>query len=406
MMAPHKIRLALVSPFLDKGYGTERTVIEWFARLADECEVHIYSQDVKDLDLSKVTVHRIPTLPGPHLFNFIWWFVANHLWRAWDKRFKGLQPDIVFSPGINCLDADVISVHIVFAEFTRRVRPELELRRNPLRFWPRLLHRRIYYALIMWLERRIYRNRRNVLVLYAEKTRLDLDRYYRRAGKHHVMYLGLDHAAYNPAVRAALRDDARRQLELSGGDIALLMIGNDWHKKGIRVLLEAVAGLRDLSIRLLIVGRDDPAPFREMVRDKHVEDRVRFLPPRKDVEFYYAAADIYVGPSLEDTFALPPEEAMSCGLPIIVSRENGAFEIVANGVDGLVLDDPRDADALIAMIRRLCDDKPFRDAMGSAAAHTAARYTWEQNARELRAIFEEIALRKPGYTVHTLTQES
>jgi len=405
-MARQKIRLALVSPFLDKGYGTERTIIEWFARLADECEIHVYSQDVKDLDLSKVTLHRIPKLPGPHLFNFMWWFLANHLWRAWDRRFHGLQPDIVFSPGINCLDADVISVHIVFAEFTRRVQRELELRRNPLHFWPRLLHRKIYYALIMWLERRIYRNPRNVLVLYAEKTRKDLERCYGRAGQCHVMYLGLDHAAYNPAAHAALRDDARKQLGLSSRDLAVLMIGNDWHKKGIRVLLAAVAGLRDLPIRLLIVGREDPASFRGMVREKHVEDRVCFLPPRKDVEFYYAAADIYVGPSLEDTFALPPAEAMSCGLPIIVSRENGAFEIVTNGVDGLVLDDPRDADGLIAMIRRLCDDKQFRDSMGSAAAQTAARYTWEQNARELRVIFEEIASRKSGYSAQTLRQES
>ena len=85
-MAAHKIRLTVVSPFLDKSYGTERIIIEWLMRLTDECEVHLYSQDVKDLDLSKITWHRIPKMPGPHLVNFIWWFLANHLWRAWDRR--------------------------------------------------------------------------------------------------------------------------------------------------------------------------------------------------------------------------------------------------------------------------------------------------------------------------------
>ena len=68
--------------------------------------------------------------------------------------------------------------------------------------------------------------------------------------------------------------------------------------------------------------------------------RVHFLPPRQDVEFYYAAADAYVGPSLEDTFALPPQEAMACGMPVIVSAENGTSEIITDGKDGLILGIP------------------------------------------------------------------
>ena len=49
------------------------------------------------------------------------------------------------------------------------------------------------------------------------------------------------------------------------------------------------------------------------------------------------AADAYVGPSLEDAFALPPAEAMACGLPVIVSNQAGACEIITDGVDGIVL---------------------------------------------------------------------
>ena len=59
---------------------------------------------------------------------------------------------------------------------------------------------------------------------------------------------------------------------------------------------------------------------------------MKFVPPRNDIEFYYAAADAYVGPSLEDTFAQPPAEAMACGLPVIVSSANGTSEIVTDGV--------------------------------------------------------------------------
>ena len=116
-------------------------------------------------------------------------------------------------------------------------------------------------------------------------------------------------------------------------DSRLLLVGNDLRKKGISVLLDAMSELRELPLDLLLVGREDPAPFRAYgSRKEALEDRVHFLPPRKDVEFYYAAADAYTGPSLEDTFALPPAEAMACGLPVIVSAENGTFEIITDNL--------------------------------------------------------------------------
>jgi hypothetical protein len=144
-----KPRLAVVSPFLGKSYGTERTVIEWLNHLPDAFEIHIYSQNVTDLDPDRFIWHRIPTLPGPHLLNFVWWFAANHIWRGLDSSLRGLRYDLVYSPGINCFDADVISVHIVFAEYLRQARSRLGFAQNQVRDWPRLLHRKAYYRLIV-----------------------------------------------------------------------------------------------------------------------------------------------------------------------------------------------------------------------------------------------------------------
>ena len=407
MSAPtHKPRVAVVSPFLDKSHGTERIAIEWITRLSAEFEFHIYSQQVEDLDLSTVVWHRIPKLRGPHLFNYLWWFIASRLWRTWDGRARGINFDVIFSPGVNCLDADVISVHIVFGEFFRRVRSELRFRGNPPRFWPRLLHRWLYYRLIIFLESRVYADSDNVLILIAKKTAADLDRLYHRRDGLVILYLGFDHATYHPARRAALREASRTTLAIPDGRFQLLMVGNDWHKKGVRVLLESLSLLRDLPIDLMLVGSEDPAPFRAMAAAKGLSDRVQFLPPRKDVEFYYAAADVYVGPSLEDTFALPPVEAMSCGMSVIVSRENGAYEIMTDGTDGLILDDPTDAATLASMIRKLYDDRDLRERIGAKAVETAQQFSWEQNARDLAAIFEEIIRRKSGLQAQTLTQES
>ena len=386
----HKACIAVVSPFLDKSYGTERIVIEWIEQLSPAFEICIYSQRVEDVDFSKVRWRRIPKLPGPHLFNFLWWFAANHLWRFWDCRFRGMRHDLVFSPGVNCLDADVVSVHIVFAEFWRRVKSELKFARSPLRSWPRLLHRRLYYQLIILLESRVFTNPCTQLILTSARSAAELQEFYERRDHFPVICGRIDCGIFNPARRAALREEARRTLELGRERFTLLLIGNDWHKKGIRVLLDALVRLRDLPIDLILVGRDDPAAFRTMVLERALGDRVRFLPPRKDAEFYYAAADLYTGPSLEDTFALPVAEAMACGLPVIASARAGASDFITNEFDGLILHDPTDVSSLASLVRRLVGNKEFRERLGENANATMRGLTWERNGQELVAIFEEI----------------
>ena len=404
--AVRRPRLAVISPFLDKRHGTERRVVEWVSRLAGTFETHVYSQHVEDLDLARITWHRIPKIPGPHIVNFLWWLAANHLWRGWDRRIRGMRHDLVFSPGLNCLDADAISVHIVFAEYVRRIGSGLSLARQPMWSWPRILHRRLYYALVIWLEGRSYTRADIKLILIAQRTAEALARFYGRQDRFPVIWVGLDHDLFNPLRRASLREGARQSLGISPDRFALLLIGNDWKNKGLPVLLRALAELRELPIDLLVVGQDDPQSYRAMVRESGLDGRVRFLPPRGDVEFYYSAADVYAGVSLEDTFAQPPAEAMACGLPVIVSRTNGTAEIITDGVDGLILQDPTDSNTLAAMIRRLYEDSELRAAVGERAARTTQQYTWDRNGRELAAILEDLLRRKSRLAEQTQVQES
>ncbi len=382
-------RIAVVSPFIDKRHGTERRVAECLSRLADQYEFHVYSNRVEDIDLNRIVWHRIPTLPGPHLAGYLWWFATNHLWRWWDRRFRGLVPEIVYSPGINCLDADAISVHIVFAQFRRRVRDELSLRRNPVAAWPQLIHRRLYYRLVEALERRVYRRRDLPLAVVSRKVAADLAQFYGRTNHLRLAYGGLDLGRFHPEARVGLREQARRALGLAGQTFALLLIGNDWKNKGLPCLLEAVGRIGNPNLCVLVVGRDNPAPYQEAIRRHALARQVFFLPPRPDVEFYYAAADAYVGPSLEDAFAQPPAEAMACGLPVITSRNNGGSEIISNGVDGFVLEDPADAAVLAELIQSLYCDEAVRRRLGENATRTAQRYTWDQNAAEMKALFEQ-----------------
>jgi UDP-glucose:(heptosyl)LPS alpha-1,3-glucosyltransferase len=330
--------------------------------------------------------------------------MANHARRWWDRQFGGLSYDLTYTPGINCFDADVISVHIVFAEFYRQVRNALRFGANPVRSWPQLLHRRIYYRLVIALERWVYGGKRSLLTVVSAKVARRLERYGRDQSQLTVIVHGIDAQRFNCETRRKLRDSARRALGLKEGDFCLLLVGNDWKNKGVPCLLEALGRLATESVRLLVVGRDIVDPYRSTLERLHLEDRVTFLPLRPDVEFYYAAADLYVGPSLTDAFGLPPLEAMACGVPSIVSRQAGVSEIITSGVDGFVLDDPHDSDKLAELIARLFASEDLRELMGAAAIKMAQQYTWDRNAQQLDQVFRE-ALRRKGFNVPAVASE-
>lgn len=379
---------------MDKRHGTERCVAEQIERLAADYEIHLYSASVQDVDLSRIVWHEVPSLSAPHTFAYVWWFLANHWCRWWDRQYRKLEFDLVFSAGINCFDADVIAVHIVFAEYLRVAGRELALRNNPVSVWPWIIHRRLMYRLFIALEKKIYTRTNIPLAVISRKMERDLARCFDRTTGLSLIYHAVDLQHLNPVRSQGLRDEARRKLELPEGAFAILLVGNDWKKKGLPTLVEAVAALQNPRLWILVRGLDGSSSCRDLFRKAGLEERVRILPPVSEIESYYAATDLYVGPSIEDSFAFPPLEAMACGIPAIVSSQVGASEIITPGVDGLVLDDPRDSGKLAELISLLFRDDALRQRMGEAAAATARRYTWDRNAQQLGELFQDVLRRK------------
>jgi UDP-glucose:(heptosyl)LPS alpha-1,3-glucosyltransferase len=402
LQGPVKLRLAVVSPFLDRSHGTELCIVEQIERLASQhgWEIQLYSQRVEDLKgLSANTAkdsggrifwHKVSGFPGPHLFKFIWWFFANRVRRWRDSRNPHLRPDLTYSPGINCFDADAIIVHIVFHEFYLRVRSELRLSRLPLSAWPRTLHRKLYYGLIMFLERRIYRNSRIHLAAVSRMVADQLRTHFDRADVA-VIPDAVDTARFNPAARLSRRSSARNSLGHSDSEFVLLLIGNDWKKKGLDQLLRAMQLDQDLPLRLLVVGRDDPALYNALLQESGTLGHVRFLPPTPDILFVYASADAYVGPSLEDAFGLPILEAMACALPVIASARAGASEMIEDGRTGLILRQPENPEELATLLRRLFQDKSLQQELGETAAQVAQLFSWETNTTKTLNFLKETA---------------
>jgi glycosyltransferase involved in cell wall biosynthesis len=400
------VQLAVISPFLDRRHGTERVVLELIERLARDygCEIHLYSQRVEDVSLTSldgkpqagpgyIRWHRVVSVPGPHLIQFIWWFVANTFQRWWDVRLRRLSPDLVFSPGINTYDADVIHVHIVFEEFYQRVKPQLLYRATPPASWPLVLHRRLYYGLIRWLESRIYRRKQMHLVGVSGMVVAQLSAHFDRYDAVSIPN-GVDIKRFEPQARLQRRSAARAGLNLAPETFVLLLIGNDWRNKGLQALIEALDKCRDLRIQLVVVGKDDARPFEAAIRKLGLLDRITFLSPSKDVMKFYAAADAYAGPSIHDASGLPVIEAMASGLPVIASINAGASEIINHGSNGLLLRDPTNAVELAGLIRRLVNDPSLRELLGGNAVNTARQCTLEHNAAAMWELLNKASARK------------
>jgi UDP-glucose:(heptosyl)LPS alpha-1,3-glucosyltransferase len=400
-MAERKPRIAVVSPFLDKRHGTERCVAEQLERLAADYEFHVYSTRIADMNLHRIAWHHIPTIPGPHLFKYIWFFCANHFRRWFECTLGKIDFDLTYSPGINCFDAELIAVHIVFAEFLERVHGGSAAQRKRSGSWARALHRRLFYRLIIWLEGRIYARQILPLIAVSRKVENDLERFYGRRNYSTVVYNGIESKQFNLQVRERLRGSARDYLGYSYFDFVVLLVGNDWINKGLPCLLEAVALLNQRRLKVAVVGEDHISFFRPLLESKGLISIVQFLPLRPDPEFYYSAADAYVGPSLEDAFALPPLEAMACGVPAIVSRRAGVSELVTHGEDGYILEDPEKPEELAPLIARLQENDELRQRMGRKAAETARQYTWESNAAQFREVLLSVlAAKRAEHSVH------
>jgi UDP-glucose:(heptosyl)LPS alpha-1,3-glucosyltransferase len=398
------LRLTVVSPFVDRRHGTERALAELLERLARDyhCEIHLYAQRVEDLALDRQTAselressailwHKVPSIPGPHLLQFAGWILLNGFCRGWDRRVRRISCDLVLSPGINCLDADVVVVHAIFhrlGELSQQAEQEAAVSGGFRRF-----HRRLYYALLTGLERRIYGDSKVALACVSSRTADQLEKYFGRRDAR-VITNGVDTVQFSRSVRLARRAQKRAIRHFRDDDFVVLLIGNDWNNKGLPNVLEALSKLSDTPARLLIVGNDDPTASQEMAARLGILGRCVWEKSCVEILDAYAAADAYVSPSREDSFGMPVAEAMACGLPVITSSFAGISALVHDGTDCFVLRDPRDVESLAKLIRMLCEQAELRSRMGNAAAKTAREWTWDCNAAAIWDLLQEVNTRK------------
>ncbi len=121
----------------------------------------------------------------------------------------------------------------------------------------------------------------------------------------------------------------RRRLGLAAGEIVLAIVGALEERKGHALLLEALAQLLDLPLRVLCAGSGSAGPALAARRDAlGLTERVRFLGRVDDIPALLAAVDVVVMPSRHEGLGVAALEAMAAGRPVIARRVGGLSEAV------------------------------------------------------------------------------
>lgn len=182
---------------------------------------------------------------------------------------------------------------------------------------------------------------------------------------------GIDHDRFTPA----RRDLAwRRELGIADDMLAVGFLGRLVLEKGLDLVAEVAAELTRRGVRhkLLIVG-DGPA--REWLAQRVPDAAFAGFQSGDPLGRAVASMDVFLNPSVTETFGNVTLEAMAAGVPVVAARATGAIDLVDEGVTGSLVP-PRDAAAYADAIARLAGDPALRARMGQAGHAKAAAYEW------------------------------
>lgn len=213
----------------------------------------------------------------------------------------------------------------------------------------------------------------DLLVFASEETRRTSLAGRRIRGRTRVVPNGVDLERFRPVL--AREEGPRIALGIEEDALVIGQIGSLIPRKGVDVLLEAFATLRQHRAAILVVAGDGPERPRleEMARGLGIADSVRFTGEVAHPErLLQHVLDVCVLASREESLPLGLLESAACGRPSVCTAVGGNAEVVQEGVTGLVVP-AGSREALAAALLRLSQDPPLRRRLGAAARACAEK---------------------------------
>jgi len=223
-------------------------------------------------------------------------------------------------------------------------------------------------------ESRFYQNYDGAVIAISRQIANELQEFYRVRGPIKIIPHGVDFQRFKSANRQLYRQTMRQQMEIKNDATVALYVGD---------LTKAHTHLKELSRAAPVVQFVIVSPSRSYHWDA---PNVRIFPLTKQIEQYYAAADAFVFPSVNDPFGLVVLEAMASGLPVFSSDRAGAAELMTHGRDGFVTPLHQWVEATAGTLK----DRTLLREVGQAAEQTARKHDWSSVVRAVEQLYSEI----------------
>ena len=173
----------------------------------------------------------------------------------------------------------------------------------------------------------------------------------------------------------------------------LLYVGTLEPRKNLTTLLDAYAEvIRHHDVPLIVGGGKGwlyDAVFQRL-EQLGLRERVQFVGyiEEEELPLWYAAATLFVFPSLYEGFGMPPLEAMACGTPVVTSNSSSLPEVVG---DAGLMAPPHDSAAFAAAISRVLSDPALHQELRERGLVQATRFSWRVTAERTLAAYEAVA---------------
>ena len=369
--------------FITKRYGriggTERDLHELTVRLvARGHDVHIYCTEVRMEAPHGIKVHRVPVIGFGRLARFL-----SIAWLG-PRRARRNGHDLVISYE-RVFRQDIArcggGTHRVFLQ-------RMAKKSSPLTRLFRALDP--YHKLVKFTEKRQFTAgnfRRAHAVSELVKQEL-IDIYGVDDSSIDVIYCGVDTDIFRPENRRTDGATVREELGIPADDTVALFLGNGFKRKGLDAFLAGI-GATD-TVHGLVVGTDSQiANYRNLARKLGIEARVHFVGQQSETSRYYAAANLFVLPSVQEAFGIVVLEAMATGLPCLVSSRAGAAEVLPESMARFLMQDPHDPTEMATKIKEVLEPATHTR-LAEDSRNAAMNFSLEEHARVSEKLYRSM----------------
>jgi len=205
--------------------------------------------------------------------------------------------------------------------------------------------RKIYYILNYnigsFIEKVVYKKSKKIIAV-SNKIKRELIRYVKvKPERIEVIYNGVDPEEF-PFKKGYEKEKLIRENDFLKGKLIFLFAGDiRSNRKGIESLIRAFKNVRE-DISLIVLGDPKTSPYPKLVKKLNLEDKVKFLGFKKNISFYYRAADFFVFPTYYEPFGIVILESLSSGTPVLASDKRfcGGTELIKEGFNGFIIKNP------------------------------------------------------------------